>query len=100
MGFDLPARHVIHVVGPVYSRHPDPAGALASAHRNALSLAEQVGLRIVAFPAISCGVYGYPLDEAAGIAVGVARERSWDLDEVRFVLFGASALAAWEHALS
>ena len=97
-GFRLPARYVIHTVGPVYRRHPDPAGALASCHRNSLRLAVENGLRTVAFPAISCGVYGYPLHEAAPIAVGVARE-GWDLDEVRFVLFGADALAAWEQAL-
>jgi len=98
-GFDLPAMHVIHTVGPIYARHPDPAGALASAYRASLSLAEEHGLRTIAFPAISCGVYGYPLDEAARIAVGVAREREWDLDEIRFVLFGEPTARAWERAL-
>jgi len=97
-GFDLPAKHVIHTVGPVYHRHPHPASALAAAFRNSLRLAEEHGLRTVAFPAISCGAYGYPLEEAAAIAVRVARE-GWDLDEIRFVLFGASEHAAWQQAL-
>jgi O-acetyl-ADP-ribose deacetylase (regulator of RNase III) len=99
-GFRLPAKHVIHTVGPVYDRDPDPARALASAFRSSLALAEQHGLRTIAFPAISCGAYGYPHDEAAAIAVGVARERPWALDEIRFVLFDDRLAEVFRGALS
>lgn len=97
--FDLPAKVVIHTVGPVYAHqtgssshrampaHPNPANALASCYRNSLELAVKYRHRSVAFAAISCGVYGYPPDEAAAIAVGVATEQDWDLDEIIFVAF-------------
>jgi O-acetyl-ADP-ribose deacetylase (regulator of RNase III) len=98
-GFRLKARHVIHTVGPIYGEHPDPERALASAFRESLKLAVANGLRTIAFPAISCGVYGYPLDEAARIALSVARE-GWDLDEIRFVLFGRDAFEAFSAASS
>lgn len=97
-GFDLPAAHVIHTVGPVYHGKPEDAEALGSAYRASLELAVEHGLRSVAFPAISCGVYGYPLAEAARIALAVARERDWPLDEIRFVLFGDDVLQAWQDA--
>lgn len=97
-GFDLPAGHVIHTVGPVYHGKPQDADRLASAYRSSLELAVEHGLKRIAFPAISCGVYGYPLDEAAAIAVGVAREREWPLDEIRFVLFDDAAAQAWQKA--
>ena len=97
-GFDLPATHVIATVGPIYRTHPDPAGALAAAHRASLQLAVAHGLRTIAFPAISCGVYGYPVREAAETAVGIARE-GWDLDEIRFVLFSQAVYDAWQEAL-
>jgi len=96
-GFRLRARWVIHTVGPVYARDPDPPETLVRAHRSSLQLATSRGLSSVAFPAISCGVYGYPLHEAAPIALGVAREFP-DLD-VAFVLFGDATFAAWEAAL-
>lgn len=98
-GFDLAARHVIHTVGPVYGGRAEDAEALARAHRSSLELAVASGLCSIAFPAISCGVYGYPLDEAAPIAIGVALERPWPLDEIRFVLFSEAARAAYERAL-
>ncbi len=88
--FGLPARYVIHAVGPRYRGLPEDAERLASAYRSALSLAVSKRVRSVAFPAISCGVYGYPHHEAARIALGVFAERCWPLQEVRFVLFGAS----------
>lgn len=97
-GFELPARFVIHTVGPVYARDPDPEGHLAQAYRSCLDLAEHHGLRTIAFPALSCGAYGYPLHEAAEIAVRTVRERPRDLDEVRFVLFTEAAFRAWEDA--
>jgi O-acetyl-ADP-ribose deacetylase (regulator of RNase III) len=72
-GFDLPAKHVIHAVGPVYAdgRHGEPA-LLASCYRRALELAVQHGLRSIAFAAISTGVYGYPFEEATRIALSTA----------------------------
>jgi len=98
-GFGLRARHVIHTVGPVYRGRPTDAVLLRSAYRSALELAVEHGLRSVAFPAISCGVYGYPLDEAAAISISVVRDRDWALDEVRFVLFSNDVLSAWKRAL-
>ncbi len=100
----LPARYVIHTVGPVYSRKPEVPQLLAACHENSLALARTHGLRTIAFPAISTGVYGYPLAEAAPIALGataahVARHPD-ALDEVRFVLFDAAAYAAFATALA
>jgi len=99
-GFGLPARFVVHTVGPVYRGRAEDAELLASAHRRSLELVEAEGLRSVAFPAISCGVYGYPPEEAASIAVGVALERPWALEEIRFVLFGDSLLEVWRRAIA
>lgn len=99
-GFDLPANHVIHTVGPVFGRHDDGAALLASAFRSSLELAVAHGLTSVAFPAISCGVYGYPLDEAATIAAHVTGERSWALDEIRYVLFSEPVYDAWTRAFA
>lgn len=89
----LQCDHVIHAVGPRYQVDPNPAALLASAHRHALTLAVELGCRTVAFPAISCGAYGYPLHEAAPIAIAEARQ-PWDLDEIRFVLFDHRAMKA------
>ena len=97
-GFDLPARHVIHTVGPVYDLPERSAPLLASAHRASLLLAIEHDLRDVAFPAISCGVYGYPLDEAARVALATCREHAGPLATVRFVLFDDATLAAWSRA--
>jgi O-acetyl-ADP-ribose deacetylase (regulator of RNase III) len=99
-GFELPARYVIHTVGPVYGGRPRDAELLASAFRSSLKLAEQHGLRSVAFPAISCGVYGYPVDDAAAISADVVRKQTWKLDEIRFVLFSDSLLSAWTSAFA
>ncbi|MCC6874777.1 MAG: O-acetyl-ADP-ribose deacetylase [Sandaracinaceae bacterium] len=96
-GFALPARFVIHTVGPRYEM-PRRAELLASAYRSSLRLAEENGLRTIALPAISCGVYGYPIEQAAKIAIQVARERAWDLDELRFVLFSDHDRAVFEDA--
>lgn len=99
-GFDLPARHVIHTVGPIYSGRPSDSKMLASAFRSSLELAAKHGLRSIAFPAISCGVYGYPAKEAAAIAAEVVWERAWPLDEIRFVLFSDAVFEAWELAFA
>ena len=95
----LPCRWVIHTVGPVYAAAHDPAGLLASCHTESLGVAAALGARTVAFPAISCGVYGYPLEEAAPIAVGAVAAAPAGVEEVRFVLFDDDALGAFQRAL-
>ncbi|MBZ2171872.1 macro domain-containing protein [Nitratidesulfovibrio sp. SRB-5] len=101
-GFNLPARHVIHAVGPIWrgGTHGEPQ-ALAEAHANSLRLAAEHGLARVAFPAISCGSYGYPPELAAPIALAEAVRglRAGLVREVRFVLHGLSMLAVWRTAL-
>jgi O-acetyl-ADP-ribose deacetylase (regulator of RNase III) len=93
---DLPARWVIHTVGPVYAKGEDRSGLLASCHTASLRVADQLGAGTVAFPAISTGVYGYPLEEAAPVAVGAVRGAGTGVREVRFVLFDDSAYEAYE----
>ena len=95
----LPARWVIHTVGPVYAKSEDRSGLLASCHVEALRVADELRAESVAFPAISTGVYGYPLDEAAPVAVRSAREADTRVREVRFVLFDEPAHRAFERAL-
>jgi O-acetyl-ADP-ribose deacetylase (regulator of RNase III) len=97
---DLPARWVIHTVGPVYSKREDRSALLAACHRNALRVADELGARTVAFPAISTGVYGYPLEAAAPVAIRAVREADTRVEEVRFVLFDRSAHEAFERALA
>lgn len=100
---ELPARWVIHTVGPTYAKTIDKSETLASCYRESLRVAAQLGARSVAFPAISAGVYGWPMDDAARIAVQTARamaeEVGADVDEVVFVPFGESAEAAFRAAL-
>lgn len=102
-GGDLPAEHVIHTVGPIYrdGKHGEPE-LLASCHRRSLEVALDNGLKTVAFPAISCGVYGYPIPEAAKIATGTVKEfleTREGLELVRFVLFGPDTYGPFESAL-
>jgi len=97
-GGRLPARWVIHTVGPVYAKREDRSALLASCHTESLRIADELGARTVAFPAISTGVYGYPVDEAAPVAIRAVREASTDVEEVRFVLFDAATLEAFERA--
>jgi O-acetyl-ADP-ribose deacetylase (regulator of RNase III) len=100
----LPAGKVIHTVGPIYRGSPEDARLLASAYRNSLELAARHGLRSVAFPSLSTGVYGYPLAEAAGVALAAVKEgilASPDaFDTVSFVLFGSEAFNAYSRALA
>lgn len=103
-GGKLSAKHVIHTVGPIYrdGKHGEP-DLLASCHRRSLEVALEQGLTTVSFPAISCGVYGYPIPDAAGIAVGTVAgflEAHAGIDLVRFVLFGPEVYAAFENALA
>lgn len=96
---NLPARWVIHTVGPVYSKYEDRSGLLASCHTEALRVADGLGARTVAFPAISTGVYGYPLDEAAPVAVRAVLRADTKVEDVQFVLFDAAAEEAFRAAL-
>ncbi len=100
----LPSRYVIHVVGPVWhgGSHGE-ADLLASCYRRALELAVAHGLRTIAFPAISCGAYGYPVDRAAEVAVSAATEflqTDSSIEQVLFVCFQSAVQAAYEAALS
>jgi O-acetyl-ADP-ribose deacetylase (regulator of RNase III) len=93
---ELPARWVVHTVGPVHSRTEDRSEVLASAYRESLRAAEELGAGTVAFPAVSAGVYGWPMDDAARIAVATVRaHQPRSVREVRFVLFSPDALAAF-----
>ena len=96
--FALPNDWVIHTVGPIYDQHDHPEHLLASCHTESLAVADEVGARRVAFPAISCGVYGYPLQEAAPIALDAVVTADTDVELVRFVLFGGDALTAFQQA--
>lgn len=101
-GHGLPNPRVIHCLGPVYGRDEPADELLAACYRNALRLAGEEGLASVAFPAISTGAFGYPLEEAAGIAIRTVAETAGELDAVeriRFVLWGEDALRAHERAL-
>jgi O-acetyl-ADP-ribose deacetylase len=97
---ELPARWVIHTVGPVWSGAEDRSATLASCFRESLRVADELGARTVAFPAVSTGVYGWPVDDAARIALRTVRDTPSQVAEARFVLFDARALAAFEEALS
>jgi len=100
-GYDLKARFVIHAVGPVYRGHPQDADLLSAAHYSSLELARQHHLRSIAFPAISTGAYGYPLDEAAEVALHTVKrylEAHPEIELVRFVLWGERALTAYQRA--
>jgi O-acetyl-ADP-ribose deacetylase (regulator of RNase III) len=91
----LPARWVIHTVGPVYSPDDNRSELLAACHTNALRVADELGATSVAFPAISTWIYGWPLEDAARIALSAVRAAETDVAEIRFVLFGTEAFAAF-----
>ncbi|MCH0542424.1 O-acetyl-ADP-ribose deacetylase [Streptomyces sp. MUM 203J] len=95
----LPARWVIHTVGPVYAEDEDRSALLASCYRESLRVADELGARTVAFPAVSTGVYGWPMEDGARIAVETVRTVRTRVEEVRFVLFDAPAYAAFEAAV-
>ncbi|MGI5166872.1 O-acetyl-ADP-ribose deacetylase [Spirillospora sp. CA-253888] len=98
-GGNLPARWVVHTVGPVYSRTEDRSALLASCYREALRVADDLEVSSIAFPAISAGIYGWPMDDAARIAVGTVRATPTKVAEARFVLFTQDAYEAFERAL-
>jgi O-acetyl-ADP-ribose deacetylase len=100
-GFALKAEWIVHAVGPVY-RRGDPAQAelLASCYRRSLELADSVGARSIAFPAISTGVYGYPPEEAAGVAIGALRATPTQVKLARLVAFDEATLQIYERLLA
>lgn len=103
-GYRLPAKHVIHTVGPIWRNGTSgEPSLLASCYRSSLELARGHGISSIAFPAISCGVYGYPMENAAEIAVRACRDFAQDnpcFDEVVFALSDEDALAIYELLLT
>jgi O-acetyl-ADP-ribose deacetylase (regulator of RNase III) len=94
----LPASWVIHTVGPVYAKSEDRSELLASCYRESLRVADQLGAQTVAFPAVSAGIYGWPLDDAARIAVSTVQSTDTSVREARFVLFNDDILDAFRRA--
>ena len=102
-GHNLPNRHVIHALGPVYGRDRSEAEKLSDCYRNSLALADKNGIDSIAFPAISTGVFGYPVGEAAEVAIRTVREEAAGLRTVRlvrFVLFSEGDLEVHDRALA
>ena len=103
-GGNLPAKHVIHTVGPIWrGGNAGEPRLLASCYRESLSLALEHGIKTIAFPSISTGIYGYPIDKAATVAfnaVKVFLEANDEIEEVRFVLFDDVTYAGYENTLS
>lgn len=94
-GFNLPNKYVIHCLGPVYGQDETEDELLANCYKNALKLAEENGIESIAFPAISCGAFGYPMRKAAEVAFKTVNEESVHFAKVkliRFVLFGEEAM--------
>ncbi|UQZ90914.1 O-acetyl-ADP-ribose deacetylase [Deltaproteobacteria bacterium Smac51] len=103
-GYKMPARWIIHTVGPIWhGGHDGEAGLLASAYRRSLEEAVRVGAKTVAFPAISTGVYGYPKEKAAAVAVGAVKkflEQNPAIEEVRLVCFSEESAELHRQALA
>jgi O-acetyl-ADP-ribose deacetylase len=96
----MPARWVIHVVGPVHSRTEDRTELLASCYREALRVADELGARSLAFPAVSAGIYGWPIDHAADVAMRTVAAATTSVEDIRFVLFTDEALGEFQRALA
>ena len=92
---DLASRYVIHAVGPRYGHHPEPASLLASAYRSSFRLALANGCASVAVPAISCGIFGYPLDEAAAVALSSSTDEEFRDLAITFYLFSQAIYDSW-----
>jgi O-acetyl-ADP-ribose deacetylase len=97
---ELPAAWVIHVVGPNWNAGQRDPDLLASCYREALRIADELAVRSIAFPAVSAGIYGWPLDDAARIAVETVRQTPSRVDEARFVAFGSEVEQALRAALA
>ena len=100
IGGALAARWIIHTAGPIYSGSPDDPRLLASCHTESLRVADELSATTIAFPAISTGIYGYPLDEAATVAIAAVSSGTTEVGEVRFVLFDDRSFHAFDTALS
>jgi O-acetyl-ADP-ribose deacetylase len=101
-GYYLKAMYVIHTVGPVYSGRPNDRKLLTNCYKNCLRLAEKHGIRSIAFPAVSCGVYGYPVQEACQIALSTTLDflkENKSIQEVIFILFSSSDFAVYQSCL-
>jgi O-acetyl-ADP-ribose deacetylase len=96
---DLPARWVIHTVGPVWSREEDRSALLASCYAASLRVADELRARTVAFPAVSTGIFRWPVDDAARIAVAAVRAAGSRVEEARFVLFTEDVMEAFRAAV-
>jgi len=97
---DMTARWVIHVVGPVFAKGEDRSALLESCYREALRVADELDVRTVAFPAVSAGIYGWPMPSAADIAIGTVARTATRVQEARFVLFSDDAYDEFSRALS
>ncbi|MBV1839818.1 O-acetyl-ADP-ribose deacetylase [Photobacterium ganghwense] len=97
---NLSAKYVIHTVGPVYDRVSNPAALLGAAYEHSLQLALEHQCQTIAFPAISCGVYGYPHDEAAEVAFSVCRREAYSHLQIYFYLMGKSMVSLWKQILN
>lgn len=96
---NLNAQWVIHTVGPVWDRTEDRSSLLTSCYRESLRVADELGAGVVAFPAISTGIYGWPIDDGARIAVTTTRTVETSVEVVRFVVFNDDAFTAFDDAL-
>ncbi|GMN41174.1 hypothetical protein TIFTF001_010396 [Ficus carica] len=94
-GFKLPVAHVVFTVGPIYDGNSTVEASLRSAYRNSLKVAKENNIQYIAFPAVSCGVFGYPYDEAATIAISTIKEFVDDIKEVHFVLYHDEIYHLW-----
>lgn len=96
---DLPSKYVIHTVGPIYRREENPSELLAAAYMSSLKLGLDNGCQSIAFPAISCGSYGYPIRDAAGVAIDACRAVNFNDIEVFFYLYGQKNYDIWQSVL-
>ncbi|XP_024026024.1 uncharacterized protein LOC112092931 [Morus notabilis] len=94
-GFRLPVAHVVFTVGPIYNGRSTAEAALRNTYRNSLKIAKENNIQYIAFPAISCGVYGYPYDEASTVAISTIKEFANGIKEVHFVLFQEDIYSVW-----
>jgi len=101
-GYNLPASYVIHTVGPIYSGSPEDPEKLASCYRESLRVAKENGIKSISFPALSTGAFGYPMDEAAKIALKTVSDelkKKPGIELIRFVLYNSNALELHERVL-
>ena len=101
-GYNLPAPYVIHTVGPIYSGSPEDSEKLASCYRESLRVAKENGIKSIPFPALSTGAFGYPMDEAAKIALKTVADelkKKPGIELIRFVLYNSNALELHEKVL-